>query len=92
MLLSHVCEFIYLKARKTARTPVEIYFEPCCVDPKNYSGERHGRGSEVSEMSEIGYLRNRRIEQGSPCTTTCRLKRSANWRGARFGTAIISSA
>jgi hypothetical protein len=63
MLLSHVCKFIYLKTRKTAGTSVEIYFEPYCVDPKNYSGERHGRAAEVSEWGIVG---SRRMEAGSP--------------------------
>jgi Sulfotransferase family len=63
MLLSHVCKFIYLKTRKTAGTSVEIYFEPYCVDPKNYSGERHGRSAEVSEWGIVG---SRRIQADSP--------------------------
>jgi hypothetical protein len=54
MLISHVCRFIYLKTRKTAGTSVEIYFEPFCIDPKLYDGERHNRPLEVSEWGVVG--------------------------------------
>jgi hypothetical protein len=54
MLISHLCKFIYLKTRKTAGTSVEMYFEPYCVDPKRYSGDRHDREPEVSEWGIVG--------------------------------------
>ena len=54
MLISHVCRFIYLKTRKTAGTSVELYFEPFCVEPKLYTGERHNRPSSVSEWGVVG--------------------------------------
>jgi hypothetical protein len=54
MLLSHICKFIYLKTRKTAGTSLEIYFEPFCIDPKNYNGENHHRDSAVSEWGIVG--------------------------------------
>ena len=54
MLISHVRRFIYLKTRKTAGTSVEIYFEPFCVDPERYSGERHHREPEVSQWGVVG--------------------------------------
>ncbi len=57
MLISHVSKFIYLKTRKTAGTSVEIYFEPYCVDPKNYNGEQHEREEEVSSWGVVGARR-----------------------------------
>jgi hypothetical protein len=57
MLISHICRFIYLKTRKTAGTSVEIYFEPYCVDPRNYFGEEHARDEQVSEWGVAGSRR-----------------------------------
>jgi hypothetical protein len=57
MLISHSAKFIYLKTLKTASTSVEIYFEPYCVDPKNYSGDRHERAEEVSSWGVVGARR-----------------------------------
>lgn len=54
MLISHICKFIYLKTRKTGGTSVEIFFEPYCVDPKLYAGERHAREQLVSSWGIVG--------------------------------------
>jgi hypothetical protein len=54
MLISHICKFIYLKTRKTGGTSVEIYFEPFCVDPTKYTGERHHRDAEISAWGVVG--------------------------------------
>lgn len=54
MLISHICRFIYLKTKKTAGTSVEIYFEPYCIDPKLYTGERHIRDQIVSSWGVVG--------------------------------------
>ena len=62
MLISHICRFIYLKTRKTAGTSVEIYFEPFCVDPKSYGGERHNTEPEVSEgCGWVAWFRGRHL-------------------------------
>jgi len=57
VLISHICQFIYLKTRKTAGTSVEIYFEPYCVDPAHYAGEQHQRREEVSDWGVVGARR-----------------------------------
>lgn len=54
MLISHRFKFIYLKTRKTASTSVEVYFEPCCVDPERVEPPSQARAPEVSEWGVVG--------------------------------------
>lgn len=54
MLISHKYKFIFTKTVKTAGTSVEIYFEPYCVGPEEWTCQ-HGRDEYESDFGVVGY-------------------------------------